>query len=811
MPTLLEKGKIVKAKWMDPVLKREIDTKSSIEVLVDFITDRSWVEGEPPKMKLKSLGDKVIVLKSGTGSGKSTILPPELHKKFFESKRKNIIVTEPTVVIASDVPYQIIMWNDLTLGQDIGFQTGSLVLKPVKGILFSTPGILLQHLKTLEPEQFMKKYAFVIIDEVHLRSMEVDSCLFYLKRLLVNHWDDPECPTVILMSATFDEKIYMNYFRVPKHNYLEVVGATFPIEDNFAPFDLSNYEQYCVDLVEKIHIDNITDITENNNFRDIMIFVQGSAQMRTISDQIHYLNKEVFTRSLEEIKKHSDEQWSKYKKGGVEQPHYYIAPIKLMSANVKRGDKQYQDLFSDIETVLVNIYEFDGDGKRTETVIKQVPASRRVILATNVAETGLTVDTLKYCIDTGYTKDVSFNPSMGCQLLVDKQVTRASSHQRRGRVGRKAPGVFYGCYTKDIYNQLDALPFPTIVLQDISDYLLSLIIDETETEELSYVKRDADVYQKNQFDQTLYKLESKTAFHAPGLDFLDYPPHDSISYSLEKMHGLGFIDHEYFPTLFGYYGNKFRKLTMENIRMILAGYHTGAYVLDLITIACFIQGSFGLINKRKYIPRDPLGVKDKSHKYYQMLFMDEFIEYLFIWYEFMSVIEKTNGDQKKMLAWSKKTFFKLDILYAIAELRDEVINDMLNMGLNPYYNGLDLPRGAYSLTKLLKKNLADNIGEIRKLKNAFYEGYRFNLCSWNEVLKRYTHNHYHYPVEIDSKLLRPLNYEVIDVKQPRPKYILVSSIMLQPSQTRQNMYDFVGQDISILDGWVDVDTNFLTS
>ena len=126
------------------------------------------------------------------------------------------------------------------------------------------------------------------------------------------------------------------------------------------------------------------------------------------------------------------------------------------------------------------------------------------------------------------------------------------------------------------------------------------------------------------------------------LDFIQYPSSDSIGYATEKLYGLGFIDHQYKPTIFGLYGDKFRKVSLENIRMILAGYYNKANILDLITISCCIQVGFHIgIDKKKYIPMDPLLVgNEQSLYYYRLLFSDEFIEYLFIWNDFMSIIEK---------------------------------------------------------------------------------------------------------------------------------------------------------------------------
>jgi HrpA-like RNA helicase len=637
------------------------------------------------------------------------------------------------------------------------------------------------------------------------------------------------------MSGTFEPKIFMDYFKCPKEHFIDVLGATYPTKDNFLEFDSSNWMEYAIDLIEKIHIENISDITNKNKFSDILIFLQGAAQIKKISDKIHYLNSKIFSKGLEESKKHVEEQQKKYKTGGKagnktnsKIDAYYLAPIALMSENISSGSKSYMDLYSNIDSVTVDIYNFDEKGERIDIPIATVPASRRIMAGSNAIETGLTIQTLGYCIDSGFVKESHFNPNFNCQVLIDKNVTQASSRQRRGRVGRNAPGVFYACYTSSVYESLPKLPFPDIVKEDISLFLLNIIIDKTKTTlvEVEYNKRTAECFQMNQFNQQWYKLTREEIFDASSLDFIQYPSADSIGYATEKLHGLGFIDHEYNPTLFGLYGSKFRKIKLENIRMILAGYHHNANILDLVTIACCIQIGHELgIQKKKYKPRNPLRVsEEEANQYYKLLFLDEFIEYLFIWDDFMNAIDSISSVLEKNIKlvkpskgnimpvnylpnWCKENGFKLEGLLKVIELRDEVIETMLTMGLNPYYNGLGLSRGAYNLVNILQRNIQEGIDEIKKIKYCIYEGYRFNVCIWNNISKTYVGTYAHNNITINSKLIKPLTADD-DIKQLRPQKIIVSTVTVQQNSNK-NIYEFIGGDISVLDGFLDVDIEFL--
>lgn len=834
LPTLLKTNSIIPKKWMTNEQKNKLATIKAIDWIIEYLTDRSWDKKTPPKVKIKGPGSRVGVFRSGTGTGKSTIFPPAIYHMFFEDRgiKKNIICTQPTIATATDIPFQIINFNpDLIIGKNIGYQTGSLVRKPVKGILFATIGILLQHLKLLTDEEFMRKYSFIILDEIHLRSVETDTTLFYLRRFLERNYEHPDCPYVILTSGTFDPDPLMDYFNCPKDSFLDIVGSSFPIQDNYSEFDVSDCISYTVDLIEKIHINNPNDITTNSIFRDILVFVQGGGQIKEIVNRIHRLNTDVFSKGLEYAKQHSELQQKKYVKGGKQEPKevYYICPVAVTSENMQKGEQEYQNTFSPIESVTLPIYEFDDTGEPTDKILQTVHASRRVIVATNAIETGLTIDTLKYCIDTGFVNESQFNPNFGVMALLNKSVTQASALQRRGRVGRKDSGLFYTCYTKKTYDALPPLPLPDIIKADVTMAVLDAILNETETKltevALNDLPKDADdktlipvnSFQMNQFDQRWYRITQTKPFNLSNLIFLQSPAADSFKFALERLRVLGFIDHNYSATILGWFASKFRKISIENARMILAGYHHGANILDLITITCFLQaGGFKLgIKRNKYKPRNPLDVADnETDLYYQIMISDEFIEYLFIWDDFVDFLEdidlKSNHTTilDKIHEWAEENQFNPDALLSIVTARDELITDLLNIGMDPFYNGYGASRGKYNLSRILNDNLSEGMEEIRKLKNCILEGYRLNIYVWNEPIKAYVSPISYNSVVLDSKIIKPITSVDPEIQQIRPQKIIVHQVMLRPSSTNKGMYEFVGSDISVLDGFVDPDLEF---
>ena len=112
MPTLLEPGAIVIEKWMSTTKKTLAQNQISLDFLIDHISERMPLRrGNHPKIKSKSIGYRVLLLKSGTGSGKSTTIPPALYNKFFDNLKKNIGITQPKRATTQSIPYDIIKWN----------------------------------------------------------------------------------------------------------------------------------------------------------------------------------------------------------------------------------------------------------------------------------------------------------------------------------------------------------------------------------------------------------------------------------------------------------------------------------------------------------------------------------------------------------------------------------------------------------------------------------------------------------------------------------------------------------------------------
>jgi HrpA-like RNA helicase len=822
LPTMLRKGFIVPPKGSTEKDKISIKDTITVDYILAKISNMIPISSREFIIKkyVASYGDRVIVLKSETGSGKSTVLPVKLYTSFFTRTNRNIAVTQPRVLTAIDIPKSIPIYNpELKLGKNIGYSTKSFKNIPSqKGIIFATVGIIVQELLTLQDEAFMKKYQFIIIDEVDQRSLEIDQCLFLLKKFLKNNYKHAGCPLVILMSATINETVFMKYFEVPKENYIQVIGSTFPIEMHFPDYSVLDYIKYASLKAQKLHLDNIDDLVPGNTFRDIIIFVKDAGTGRKIYDDMHIFNSEILSKSEDIIIKYHNQLEPMLnnltKSGGnpvVDYNQKYIIPILLDSSIFAKGGKDYKDLSSDIDLVNTPLW----NNYLTGDISTHVKPTRRIIIITNLAETGVTIDTLKYCIDTGLKLNSEFYPDYNCKALMSTNITHVSAIQRRGRVGRKSPGQFYPCYTKETFDSLAKDELPTIIIDDITDILLTILIrekntnllQETNYERIKNNKNESNIFQQHlKFSNDWYTVKNELNVDVTKLDLIESPSIQSMSYSYEKLYILGFIDQNYNITDTGFFADKIRFIPMELRKLILSGFYYEANIMDLITIVAFTYVMRNKVFTKDFKLENFMKVNDTEFQFYnQILIADDFINCIFVWNIFLGFIEKTVKTMQfaKVKDWCLKSNIKVDGLISVIRTRDDIIENLIDIGINPYFNGLGLPYPTYNLNKILTGSLADGLSEIKKIKYCLYEGLKCNLLK-HDKFTTYTSVFKNVPVKVKSAVVKELN----EVEQQFPKYVVCNSYMLS-QKFGSEQYQFIADGFcSVLDNFVVVDEKF---
>jgi len=734
---------------------------------------------------IKTISDKIVILKSATGSGKSTVFPTEFYLRFFNKMKKNIIVTQPRILTTISIPkdissvesYQAKNRTDgmgIELYKNIGYQTKEYIKKPLeKGILFCTIGVLLQFLKNMNKDIFLNKYGCIIIDEAHERTTNLD-LIFYYTKTLFNEIPLDKCPFLIIASATMDVNKYAKYYKTK--TIFEIIGTSHKIDTHYLKYDSSNLYDSIINTIKDIHNDN-QNKEDIINKSDIIVFIPSQSYILKLKNKILELNNELTNK---------------------------LFPIALDSKAFKSSDINYQALFEDLNNLTL-----ENNNKVT----------RKVIIATNIAETGITINSLKYCIDTGLVNQLEYNPVINSNILIIKPTTRSMVLQRKGRVGRKQPGIFYPIFTQETFNKMIDIQYPEIYTENITTSLLNIIIVNYNKTINKYIETDNLFNNINNIKYDNIKFEKNIDIY--NLDLLDKPTYISVNSSLYKLYISGIIYGNGYPTSLGLLVNKIRNLSIENIKMILSGYIYNCNILDLITIAAFIQ-----IGKSKLVQSKFKSFNIQFNKIYNdneidnynynklksRLFIScEFIDFLLFFYKFKLIIEKYKTNISKIIEFCDENKVNYYELLKLIELREEIIQDLLfNMNLNPYYNNhINL----YNNINMYNKNIsvfADSIEDIIKIKKCIYEGYKLNVAKYNSELNQYISLYNNYPININSYLIKnlPIFNNGRHFENNKPEYILFSNLTIMKNNLNNYYELFCDAVVTVLSGYINIDKNF---
>ena len=343
------------------------------------------VSGEREKLVALIRQHQVVVLAGETGSGKTTQLP----KICLEAGRGvggMIGHTQPRRLAARTVGQRIADELKVPLGQQVGFQVRfTEQVSDISHIKLMTDGILLAETRQ-DPD--LLRYDTIIVDEAHERSLNIDFLLGYLKQLLARR-DDLK---LIITSATIDLERFSTHFNHAP--VVEVSGRTFPVDVWYRPLFASRSDQ---DQDLQMGIQQVLEEIDQHERHskqyngDVLIFLPGE---RDIRDLALFLRKQ-------------------------EQRHWHILPL-------------YGRLsFSEQQKV------FQPSAKTT---------GRRIVLATNVAETSVTVPGIRYVIDPGTARMSRYSYRSKVQRLPIEAISQASANQRKGRCGRISAGICIRLY-----------------------------------------------------------------------------------------------------------------------------------------------------------------------------------------------------------------------------------------------------------------------------------------------------------------------------------------------------------------------------
>jgi ATP-dependent helicase HrpA len=362
---------------------------------------------------------QVVIVCGETGSGKTTQIPKialtmgrgRLNAK--PGQRGQLIGhTQPRRIAASSVAKRIAEELNTPLGDVVGFKVRFQDrLSKDASVKLMTDGILLAETQT-DPE--LRAYDTIIIDEAHERSLNIDFLLGYLRQLLPRRPD----LKVVVTSATIDADRFARYFASKNGPapVLMVSGRTFPVDVRYRPFEESR--EY--DLNSAI-ADGVDELWRSHQGGDILVFLPGEREIREATDH---------------LRKHLSHQ-----------PTLRNAEVLPLFARLSPAEQDR---------------------------IFQHHSGRRIVLATNVAETSLTVPGIRNVIDAGTARVKRYSFRQKVEQLMVEPISQASANQRAGRCGRVADGICIRLYDEASFQSRPAFTDPEILRSSLAGVILRM-------------------------------------------------------------------------------------------------------------------------------------------------------------------------------------------------------------------------------------------------------------------------------------------------------------------------------------------------
>ena len=363
---------------------------------------------------------QVVIVCGETGSGKTTQLPKialQLGRGLGAGGRGLIGHTQPRRLAATSVAKRIADELQSPLGEVVGYKVRFQDrLQPGASVKLMTDGILLAETQG-DPE--LRQYDTLIIDEAHERSLNIDFLLGYLRQLVMGPNARRPDLKIVVTSATIDAERFARHFEssLGPAPVIQVSGRLFPVEQRWRPFE--DKRDYGLD--EAI-ADAVDELWQGQGSGDILVFLPGEREIRDAADH---------------LRKHL----AKQHKGG---PQPQILPL---FARLSQAEQEA-------------VFE-PGNG-------------RRIVLATNVAETSLTVPGIRYVVDSGLARVKRYSYRTKVEQLQIEAISQAAANQRAGRCGRVADGICIRLYDEKDFSGRPRFTDPEILRSSLAGVILRM-------------------------------------------------------------------------------------------------------------------------------------------------------------------------------------------------------------------------------------------------------------------------------------------------------------------------------------------------
>lgn len=358
--------------------------------------------------------NRVVLIAGDTGCGKSTQVPQYV----LEAGYNKIVCTQPRriacVSLAKRVAYETLTDYDATVAYQIRFEKTK---RKDTSVIFMTEGLLLRQ---AAEEETLNSYDVIVLDEVHERHLHGDFLIGIMKCLLHKRNDFK----LILMSATINLDLFKRYFAEENVEVVQVPGRLYPVEIRYCPIVKDPYERKrdrfdCTPYLQIIQmIDEKYAVQEKG---DVLIFLNGFSEISTLASAV-----------------------SEY----AERKRNWIVLQLHSSLSLEEQDK---------------VFDYPPDGVR------------KCIISTNIAETSVTIDGVRFVVDSGKVNRMVYNSTGAFSKLAESNISQDSAKQRAGRAGRTGPGVCFRMYSEDDLKSFEPFTPAEIHLVPLDSLILHMI------------------------------------------------------------------------------------------------------------------------------------------------------------------------------------------------------------------------------------------------------------------------------------------------------------------------------------------------
>ncbi|KAM8887442.1 putative ATP-dependent RNA helicase DHX37 isoform 2-T3 [Spinachia spinachia] len=482
----------------------DVDNKTSAQPTVFIPVNRS-PEIQEARLKLPVLADEQVIMEAvrenpciiicgETGSGKTTQVPQFLYEAGYASGSRTIGITEPRRVAAVSMSHRVAKEMNLStrvVSYQIRYKGN--VTSDTK-IKFMTDGVLL---KEIQKDFLLQRYSVIIIDEAHERSVYTDILIGLLSRIVPLRNKKGVPMKLLVMSATLRVEDFTDnakLFRTPLP-VIKVDARQYPVTIHFnkrTPMD--DYVGETFHKTCKIH--------RMLPPGGILVFVTGQAEVHDLCRKLRnaFPFRKVNTTTGEDEEAENSEAIRKFKKAKrkkavslprIDLDNYSALPLDEGDEDREAGIGDVDDYSSDLDIghdptsaedmadpsiplYVLPLYSLLAPEQQAKVFRPPPPGTRLCVVATNVAETSLTIPGIKYVVDCGRVKKRFYDRVTGVSCFKVTWTSQASANQRAGRAGRTEPGHCYRLYSSAVFGDLTLFSEAEITRRPVEDLVLQM-------------------------------------------------------------------------------------------------------------------------------------------------------------------------------------------------------------------------------------------------------------------------------------------------------------------------------------------------